>query len=918
MSSDAHTWQDFDLKTGVSFSGKQFCSFEEHLLLQEIDDFTKSLSEKLDSLGISHSELLILISAQGFYSETPFQDICRVESPDSKYFLMGMGRTTFSKDALKSLKKEGLRALKDEGDGVWFESLFGIEGMFLRLTSEESIDETTFARSILLFIGPAESWEGIEKLIDESLRNSLRDELRRIMKAADLKSRYMKSKLLYNLAVSSNTSPTLEDFISDVISSINLLSDTSLSYLGLAESDEQGIGSIYMKIGDRVHCMSVDNNRNPQTRAIAEEVMESNTDGALPKHLGIKTIGESTVLTVPVVFRKKVVGVLRCSLQHMEPCFGVDIEFLTTLANLIATAIESFRYREETKRRNETLNELYEAAKELGKTFEIEDAVKRSLEISKRIFAESLAIIGIISSEEEEISWTALTEKGIVYSKKRFGTESSLSFAEAREKVESERSGSTDGLFKLIPDANKDNQFRSSDFDISNYYRFDLFPISASGLTYGALVLLSARKHRGAEQRNLARSLSANLAIALERNMGYMRAERERAKLSAVFNSMTESVLVVDEGGFIVSMNAAAQKILGKSLEEGKPLKGSTGIPELESLIAGRGNMAGIRMEDGKEASGAASPIRKDATADSEEVTEAEIRLPGQGLRYAKVTIAQMPFEEMKSGRIAVMRDITIEKMLDRIKDDFLSCVSHELKTPITIIKGFCSTLQNNWDNIPDRNRIEFLNAVSNESERLQKIVADLLYANSIRNQISKLMIETFDICKLIEKVIRRFELFSEKHEFELRFNCLNTELRADKGKISQVIHNVVENAVKYSPDGGVISIEAEDDVGEVSIRIRDYGIGISRWNQENLFDMFTQIETGDSRKTQGLGLGLYIVKNFVELHGGAVRVESEQGAGSLFTIKLPRGYEAMPLSLKAHESDDIEIENNNPFKIQR
>jgi signal transduction histidine kinase len=225
------------------------------------------------------------------------------------------------------------------------------------------------------------------------------------------------------------------------------------------------------------------------------------------------------------------------------------------------------------------------------------------------------------------------------------------------------------------------------------------------------------------------------------------------------------------------------------------------------------------------------------------------------------------------------------------MKSEFVSTVSHELRTPLTSIKGFIRTLLDDIDGYYDREtQMEFYRIIDTECDRLVRLINDLLNLSRIESgRALDLVLGEVDLRELISRVVDSQRAYTDRHRFEVIIPADLPKLIADRDKIDQVLTNLLSNAVKYSPDGGRVVVSARDlGDGKVSVSVADQGIGIPDDQIGRLFTRFHRVDSGDSRKQYGTGIGLYLVKHLIEAHRGEVSVASRVGEGSTFTFVLP------------------------------
>jgi signal transduction histidine kinase len=239
-------------------------------------------------------------------------------------------------------------------------------------------------------------------------------------------------------------------------------------------------------------------------------------------------------------------------------------------------------------------------------------------------------------------------------------------------------------------------------------------------------------------------------------------------------------------------------------------------------------------------------------------------------------------------GAVAVVRDITQQRAMERMKDDFLAIAAHELKTPVTAIKGYAQLAISRLhaDAEPARLR-RALNTIDQQAERIAHLVEELLDMNRIQAGQLHLQRKWLDLVALAQRSIEQAQQQTSQHQFMLEAPS-QIEGCWDEARIEQVLQNLLGNAMKYSPEGGMITttIALLEDV--VHVTVRDQGIGIPPEKQPRIFEPWFQAHTDTSGDYGGMGLGLSICKEIVQRHGGSMWLESKQGKGSLFGFTLP------------------------------
>lgn len=353
------------------------------------------------------------------------------------------------------------------------------------------------------------------------------------------------------------------------------------------------------------------------------------------------------------------------------------------------------------------------------------------------------------------------------------------------------------------------------------------------------------------------------MAQDIEDKIREVRAQNQ--KLGAIFNSMIEGVLVVDKAGRIVSVNPAVEKIFGISKKDAE----------------GRAFLEAIRNND------MADVIKR--TLEEGRAVAGEIALVYPVRKIFQVSAT--PFFDNKaiSGCLAVIHDITEMRRLETVRSDFVANVSHELKTPLTSIKGFVETLLEGAIEDEENGR-SFLKIVQEHTERLNSLVDDLLSLSHLESKEIAIDKKEFNLRQQVEGIIMGFGSQMKKKGIEIR-NELPPDIsvKADKDRIDQVITNLIDNAIKFNRDKGLIKIYGSEEGDKMKIIVEDSGIGIPEKDVPRIFERFYRVDKARSRSLGGTGLGLSIVKHIVELHGGTVGVESAEGLGSKFWFTLPK-----------------------------
>jgi PAS domain S-box-containing protein len=242
-----------------------------------------------------------------------------------------------------------------------------------------------------------------------------------------------------------------------------------------------------------------------------------------------------------------------------------------------------------------------------------------------------------------------------------------------------------------------------------------------------------------------------------------------------------------------------------------------------------------------------------------------------------------------EDGRVYAMRDVTEEHELEQARSEFVATASHELRTPLAAVYGAVKTLRRDDLDLDAKTANTFLEMIESETERLSTIVNQILLAGQLESGRVTLVESECDLGELVEGVVSAARVTApDSVDFELEPNGAGVGLHCDEDKLRQVLVNLVENAVKYSPDGGTVTVAFGAQNGRARIEVRDSGLGIPETDYARVFEKFTRLDPGLSRGVGGTGLGLYIARELVERMGGEIAVDSALGDGSTFVVELP------------------------------
>lgn len=387
----------------------------------------------------------------------------------------------------------------------------------------------------------------------------------------------------------------------------------------------------------------------------------------------------------------------------------------------------------------------------------------------------------------------------------------------------------------------------------------------------GALVI--ANKRRGLlfseEDRRILEILARQSASVIAGAQIYIELRERKEQLERAFESMMAGVILVNNDGKIGLINHAALQAFCDSTDGnvvGKPYDQIVVHEKVRSLLT-------------------TTLLEK-----TELIDEVEVLEPDEHIYHVNTGIVRDE-QGNPTGVIALFADITEVRRLERMKTEFVSTVSHELRTPLTAIKGFVATLLEDREGYFDpETRYEFYQIIDQETDRLHRLIEDLLNLSRIERGVAlQPHWQRVNLMDVIERILSIQRSYTERHELIAEIHKPLPPIVADEDKVDGILTNLVNNAIKYSPDGGEVRVKAIRENNSILITVTDQGLGIPKDKLQKIFEKFERIDTRETRAAGGTGIGLYLVKHLVELHEGQIWAESEgQGKGATFYVRLP------------------------------
>jgi len=388
-------------------------------------------------------------------------------------------------------------------------------------------------------------------------------------------------------------------------------------------------------------------------------------------------------------------------------------------------------------------------------------------------------------------------------------------------------------------------------------------PLRARGRTLGALTLIAAERHEAFTQADfdLAAELARRAGIAVDNSRLFQEAEKG-ANAARALAYVADGVVLLDRAGFVRHWNPAAEVITGVAEEDALGRR-------VESVVPAWGTLSShVRLTNPRQM--LARPVTVPV-----EIQDRELWISASGVDFGE-------------GTVYALRDVTDEQALEKTRSDFVATASHELRTPLAAIYGAVRTLRRGDLELGEEDESTFLEMIEAESIRLAQIVDQILVAGQLDADAVDVELEQCNPADVADGVVESASLHLPDG-ISLHVEKQATKpILCDVAKLRQVLVNLVDNAIKYSPDGGDVEIKLDSVNGECLIEVADEGLGIPSSERERIFEKFYRLDPQQTRGVGGSGLGLYISRELVERMNGRLEVDSEPGKGSRFRVLIP------------------------------
>lgn len=596
---------------------------------------------------------------------------------------------------------------------------------------------------------------------------------------------------------------------------------------------------------------------------------------------------QATVKTIPMASRNQLVGALVVVNKRSGHFSSSDWSLLTSASGLITIAMENASLWQSVQQQVKDLKLLNQIGQTLTSTLDMEEILTETTETIRSALNTEAASIWLLDEERQVLRLTFSSAPDAQQVK---GLELSLDQGIAGYVART-------GEPYCSPNALQDDRHSDLIADVSDYQPGSILcvPLRSKRGVIGVIQALHSAPHRfHPHDLQLLQLMTNSVGIAVEnaklfaevqafnQQLERMVAERtaelvkEKEKTVAILAGMADGLIVFDAEERILTVNAVAESMLDLNLAE--------------------------RIGQKVNAEGQTSPLWRricDVAAGQEFDPGASIDLPDPtqdgGVLSIQTRAAQIREPNGRLiGTAIVLRDVTALKAIERMKARFMAGVTHELKTPLAVIKMHVKNLDHYYQRLSANRREKLLSSAQKQVDLLEELIENILELSRLDSGEAQLEISKLDLVPLVEQIVTEMHTLANSKGVTLQWQkppaSKSTLVRADDKQLACVVRNLVDNAIKYTPGGGDIEVtiisEHEETKPWVGVRIRDTGIGIPPEAQARIFERFYRVDP--SHTVPGTGLGLSIVKEIVTTHGGTITLESEPGKGSTFEIRLP------------------------------
>lgn len=574
---------------------------------------------------------------------------------------------------------------------------------------------------------------------------------------------------------------------------------------------------------------------------------------------------------IPLVAKDRMQGILTLAGARKRAVPQEKLELIRAISNQLAISIENARLYQSSLRYAE-LNRFVSTVRSL---LNLDDRLYQIVKNSASLLSQEFTVIAL------------LDENGLFKMRAHFGLPKELASDEILHLDPELENILLEGRIMVLPECGRE-VFSPIPFELKECNGSMIaVPLKSKDKVLGILILGNFHSVQySREEIELVTLIANQMGVAVENSLLYHNAILERNTLEALVRGMADGVVTIDLNGKITSFNKAAERLTGYNGEEviGHRIQEVFKVKEEEppvylpdySIAYGKKTFEELKVGVQQE-----GVLYQHFIGD--ETSQEQIRMDISSIHTLLFNEQHEP-----ASWIMVFRDVTKEKQLAQAKNDFVAMASHDLRTPLTAIKGYAVTLLRHDKKFDETTQKEFLKVINSEIDRLSRLLDNLLNLSRIEAGRLAVRKDTINFYELARKTIDVFKLSATKHEFVINISSDFPLVQADQDQIEQILNNLVSNAIKYAPAGGTITIAANIAGNEWIGSVSDQGVGIPKDQLAYLFKRFHRIDSKLTRHVSGTGLGLFITHSLIEAQGGRIWVESEPGHGTTFSFAIP------------------------------
>jgi PAS domain S-box-containing protein len=578
-------------------------------------------------------------------------------------------------------------------------------------------------------------------------------------------------------------------------------------------------------------------------------------------------------MVAPLIGEEEILGILDVESDEVDAFDEIDHLLLQALADRVTAAIEDTRFHskmanlfDETRQRLNEASTLHQLTSEITSSLHLTEVLDVVVQAIRRVMGCRGCCIFLLDSVEQ-----VLEIKAAAGLKPEWRDAARLKMGEG---IAGRVAFQARPIY--VADTLLDSDYVFFDPEVRSLLAV---PLQVKGRVIGVINVDDRLPSAfGSDQERLLTVAAAQVAIVIDNARLFSEVLSEKQRIDAIIQHMADGLLMLDQEGTVVSCNPALATMLG--------------IPEQEIVgqsIAGSGTDSRLQAVCGVASD---STVADEAGMPAQRVEIPRVDPGGSLLRPRTLrihTTSVMDEANQPLGEVRVVHDVTKEREVEEMREEFLSIASHELRTPLFSMQGFVGLILD--DQVPDvETQREFLRIVYRQTERLAALATNLLDLSRLNVGKLELRSETVQLLDVVKQATQTLQALAHGKQITLTVDLppdLPT-ITGDQTWLEHVVTNLVDNAIKFSPEGGQVAVGASQSDGEILVEVRDTGVGIPPESLDQIFEKFYRVPDETGERPEGTGLGLHIAREIVEAHGGHIWAESVPGEGSVFRFVLP------------------------------